>query len=78
MTDADAMLERGCLQRMMQWFADPMIGAVGAVPNRVGGRQDEALHRAAWEAMRLAESMVDSTPFTGRFVHDVAAVLPRH
>ena len=63
MTDADAMLERGCLQRMMQWFADPMIGAVGAVPNRVGGRQDEALHRAAWEAMRLAESMVDSTPF---------------
>ena len=63
MTDADAMLERGCLQRMMQWFADPMIGAVGAVPNRVGGRQDEALHRTAWEAMRLAESMVDSTPF---------------
>ena len=63
MTDADAMLERGCLQRLMQWFADPMIGAVGAVPNRVGGRKDEALHRAAWEAMRLAESMVDSTPF---------------
>ena len=63
MTDADAMLERGCLQRLMQWFADPMIGAVGAVPNRVGGRKDEVLHRAAWEAMRLAESMVDSTPF---------------
>ena len=63
MTDADAMLERGCLHRLMQWFADPMIGAVGAVPNRVDGRQDEVLHRAAWEAMRLAESMVDSTPF---------------
>ena len=63
MTDADAMLEQGCLHRMMQWFADPMIGAVGAVPNRVGGRPDEALHRTAWEAMRLAESMVDSTPF---------------
>lgn len=63
MTDADAMLERGCLRRMMQWFADPMVGAVGAVPNRVGGRHDEKLHRTAWEAMRLAESMVDSTPF---------------
>lgn len=63
MTDADALLERGCLHRMMQWFADPMIGAVGAVPHRIGGRPDEALHRTAWEAMRLAESMVDSTPF---------------
>ena len=63
MTDADAMLERGCLHRMMQWFADPMVGAVGAVPNRVGDRHDEKLHRTAWEAMRLAESMVDSTPF---------------
>ena len=63
MTDADAMLERGCLQRMMQWFADPMIGAVGAVPNRMDARPDEEQHRAAWEAMRLAESMVDSTPF---------------
>ncbi|MGB2393456.1 MAG: glycosyltransferase [Poseidonia sp.] len=63
MTDADAMLERGCLQRMMQWFADPMIGAVGAVPNRIDARPDEEQHRAAWEAMRLAESMVDSTPF---------------
>lgn len=63
MTDADAMLERGCLQRMMQWFADPMVGAVGAVPNRKGARHDETMHRTAWEAMRLAESMVDSTPF---------------
>lgn len=63
MTDADALLERGCLHRMMQWFADPMVGAVGAVPNRMGGRPDEELHRSTWEAMRLAESMVDSTPF---------------
>ena len=47
----------------MQWFADPMVGAVGAVPKRVGGRPDETLHRTAWEAMRVAESMVDSTPF---------------
>jgi cellulose synthase/poly-beta-1,6-N-acetylglucosamine synthase-like glycosyltransferase len=63
MTDADAMLEQGCLHRLMQWFADPMVGAVGAVPNREGARHDENLHRSAWEAMRLAESMVDSTPF---------------
>ena len=63
MTDADALLKRGCLRRMMQWFADPMIGAVGAVPKRVGGGHDEKMHRSAWEAMRLAESMVDSTPF---------------
>ena len=63
MTDADAMLERGCLHRMVQWFADPMVGAVGAVPNRVGGQHDEKLHRSTWEAMRFAESMVDSTPF---------------
>lgn len=63
MTDADAMLEPGCLTRLMQWFADPMVGAVGAVPKREGARQEERLHRTAWEAMRLAESMVDSTPF---------------
>ncbi|MEK9934696.1 MAG: glycosyltransferase, partial [Luminiphilus sp.] len=63
MTDADALLKRGCLHRMVQWFADPMIGAVGAVPKRVGGGHDEKMHRSAWEAMRLAESMVDSTPF---------------
>jgi cellulose synthase/poly-beta-1,6-N-acetylglucosamine synthase-like glycosyltransferase len=63
MTDADALLERGVLRRLMQWFADPMIGAVGAVPRRLNARPEEAGHREAWEAMRLAESMVDSTPF---------------
>ena len=63
MTDADALLERGVLRRLMQWFADPMIGVVGALPRRQGARAEEALHREAWEAMRIAESMVDSTPF---------------
>ena len=63
MTDADALLERGVLRRLMQWFADPMIGAVGAVPRRSNARTEEAEHRASWDAMRLAESMVDSTPF---------------
>ena len=63
MTDADAMLEPGVLQRLMQWFADPIVGAVGAVPKRLDARQEERLHRTAWEAMRVAESSVDSTPF---------------
>lgn len=63
MTDADAMLEPGVLQRLMQWFADPMIGVVGAFPQRAAARGEEAAHRESWEAMRLAEAMVDSTPF---------------
>lgn len=63
MTDADAMMEPGVLQRMMQWFADPIVGAVGAVPKRLEARREERLHRSAWEAMRVAESCVDSTPF---------------
>ena len=63
MTDADALLQEGVLFRMMQWFADPMIGAVGALPNRQHAREEEQEHRRSWDAMRLAESMVDSTPF---------------
>ena len=63
MTDADAMLEPGVLKRLMQWFADPIVGAVGAVPKRLDARKEERLHRTAWEAMRVAESSVDSTPF---------------
>ena len=63
MTDADAMLPSGTLTRMMQWFTDPMVGAVGALPERVSARQEEEIHRASWDNMRLAESMVDSTPF---------------
>ena len=63
MTDADAMLERGVVHRLMQWFTDPIIGAVGALPQRLDARVEESGHRESWEAMRLAESMVDSTPF---------------
>jgi len=63
MTDADAMLAPGTLVRLMTWFNDPMVGAVGAVPDRSHARQEERQHRDAWEAMRLAESAVDSTPF---------------
>ena len=40
-----------------------MIGAVGALPNRQQARLEEHEHRESWDGMRLAESMVDSTPF---------------
>ena len=63
MTDADAMLGRGVLRRLMDWFSDPMIGAVGALPERKNARKEELGHRAMWEMMRITESYVDSTPF---------------
>lgn len=63
MTDADALLMPETLARMQRWFADPMIGAVGALPKRTHARGEESQHRQAWEAMRIAESAVDSTPF---------------
>lgn len=63
MTDADAMLGRGVLRRLMDWFSDPMIGAVGALPKRMNARNEELGHRAMWEMMRITESYVDSTPF---------------
>ena len=63
MTDADARLGRGVLRRLMDWFSDPMIGAVGALPQRTNAREEELGHRAMWENMRVSESYVDSTPF---------------
>jgi len=63
MTDADARLGRGVLRRLMDWFSDPMIGAVGALPERMNARNEELGHRAMWEMMRITESYVDSTPF---------------
>ena len=63
MTDADALLMPETLSRMYQWFSDPMIGAVGALPQREHARGEEQRHRQMWEAMRIAESTIDSTPF---------------
>ena len=63
MTDADARLGRGVLRRLMDWFSDPMIGAVGALPERMNARNEELGHRAMWEMMRITESYIDSTPF---------------
>lgn len=63
MTDADALLLPGTLKRLQKWFADPMIGAVGALPKREHARGEESQHRRMWEAMRIAESSIDSTPF---------------
>ena len=47
----------------MDWFSDPMIGAVGALPERMNARNEELGHRAMWEMMRITESYIDSTPF---------------
>ena len=63
MTDADALLQANTMNRMMRWFHDPMIGVVGALPLRRHARMEETTHRQHWDAMRLAESSVDSTPF---------------
>ena len=49
--------------RLMDWFSDPMIGAVGALPERMNARNEELGHRAMWEMMRITESYIDSTPF---------------
>ncbi|MDA0716199.1 MAG: glycosyltransferase [archaeon] len=63
MTDADATLENDALKRMMAWFSEKQIGAVGALPNRQSQRRDEELHRTFWDEWRVRESYLDSTPF---------------
>ena len=63
MTDADALLNPGCVQSMKRWFHDPMIGAVGALPQRMDARPEEIHHRNVWDGLRRQESMIDSTPF---------------
>jgi cellulose synthase/poly-beta-1,6-N-acetylglucosamine synthase-like glycosyltransferase len=63
MTDADATLENDALKRMMAWFSEKQIGAVGALPNRRSQRRDEDLHRTFWDEWRVRESYLDSTPF---------------
>lgn len=63
MTDADATLEEDALKRMMAWFSEKQIGAVGALPKRQSQRRDEDLHRTFWDEWRVRESYLDSTPF---------------
>ena len=63
MTDADAIFAEGALLRARSWFADEMIGAVGATPSRSGNLSGEASHREMYTLIRYGESCHDSTPF---------------
>ncbi|HIG02759.1 MAG TPA: glycosyltransferase [Candidatus Poseidoniales archaeon] len=68
MTDADAMLNEGALMRMGAWFTNDDIGAVGGIPQRFSVNEtryseNESRYRDLFSMQRLAESMIDSTPF---------------
>ena len=61
MTDADAVLEDGCLLNILKWFSIDSIGAVGATPNRKRGLSSETVHRELFTMLRDYESRVGST-----------------
>lgn len=61
MTDADAILEDGCLLNLLRWFSIDSIGAVGATPNRKRGLSSETVHRDMFSMLRDYESRVGST-----------------
>ena len=61
MTDADAILEDGCLLNLLKWFSIDSIGAVGATPNRKRGLSSETVHREMFTMLRDYESRVGST-----------------
>jgi cellulose synthase/poly-beta-1,6-N-acetylglucosamine synthase-like glycosyltransferase len=63
MTDADAMFESNTVPKLLQWFAEPSIGCVGATPKRIGQRVEEEGHRNLFSMVRNLESKIDSTPF---------------
>ncbi len=63
MTDADATITKGTVERMDGWFCDPTIGAVGAGAIRKLGGLEEQKYRSMFEMIRQGESNYDSTPF---------------
>tara|TARA_B100001248_G_C27357416_1_gene444574 strand:+ start:61 stop:1245 length:1185 start_codon:yes stop_codon:yes gene_type:complete len=63
MTDADATMMPGALERVNRWFSNPHIGAVGGTPRREGDLVGENQHRAIYNTLRVGESAYDSTPF---------------
>tara|TARA_B100000925_G_scaffold263630_1_gene221665 strand:- start:29 stop:1213 length:1185 start_codon:yes stop_codon:yes gene_type:complete len=63
MTDADATMMPGALERVNRWFSNPQIGAVGGTPKREGDLEGENQHRALYSILRVGESAFDSTPF---------------
>ena len=46
MTDADATMMPGALERVNRWFSNPQVGAVGGTPKREGNLEGEKQHRA--------------------------------
>lgn len=63
MTDADATMMPGALERVNRWFSNPQVGAVGGTPSREGDLAGENQHRAIYNTLRVGESAYDSTPF---------------
>jgi cellulose synthase/poly-beta-1,6-N-acetylglucosamine synthase-like glycosyltransferase len=63
MTDADALIGEGTIQRLYGWFTNPSIGVVGSSANRKTRLHGETKYRSLYEMLRSAESKVDSTPF---------------
>lgn len=61
MTDADAILEPGCLGSLLSWFSDEEYGAVGATPIRKNALESEKVHRDMFSMLREYESNVGST-----------------
>ena len=63
MTDADATISNGTIDRMYGWFSNQDIGAVGARAIRSQSTGEESQYRSMFEMVRLGESNQDSTPF---------------
>ena len=61
MTDADAILESGCLESLLSWFSDEEYGAVGATPIRRNALESEKVHRDMFSMLREYESNAGST-----------------
>ena len=61
MTDADAILEPGCLGSLLSWFSDDEFGAVGATPIRRNALESEKVHRDMFTMLREYESNAGST-----------------
>ena len=63
MTDADAEISEGSVERMYGWFSDSTIGVVGVKAIRKQSLSSERQYREMFETIRSAESNFDSTPF---------------
>ncbi|MDP6869830.1 MAG: glycosyltransferase [Candidatus Poseidoniaceae archaeon] len=63
MTDADAFFPSNAFERILRWFSDSTIGAVGGTPNRKGAISAEETYRDIYTMLRVGESAYDSTPF---------------